>query len=92
MLSFASSDLSSRADGRVVPAGVLDLCGGIITEGGRGLRAGLGEESLDPLGSGALKVRPLSRARRDREFPTVTVRALVGLGFSFGSCVSLVIG
>lgn len=66
--------------------GVLDLDGGIITDGGRGVvRAGLGEGSLDPLGSGALKVRVFSRARRDREFPVVTVRALVGLGFSLGS-------
>jgi hypothetical protein len=93
VLSLApSNDLSSRADGRVVLAGVLDLWGGMIAGGGWGLRAGLGEESLDPLGSGALKVRVLSRARLEREFPAVTVRALEGLVFSLGSCVSLVTG
>ena len=90
MLSLApSNDLNSRADGRVVFTGVFDLWGGRIAGGGCGLRADLGEESLDPLGSGALKVRVLSLARLDREFPAVTVRALAGLEFSFGSCASL---
>lgn len=93
VLSLASNDFISRADGLPVPTGVLDLPGGIMTGGGRvAVRVGFGEDSLDPLGSGALKVRPASLARRDRVFAAVTVRALAGLTFSLLSVVGSVIG
>lgn len=93
VLSLASRDFISRAEGLVVPpTGVLDLTGMAKADGSGATRVGFGEESLERFGSGALKVRPASRVRRDRDFVAVTVCALVGLGISLASRARSTIG
>jgi hypothetical protein len=90
VLRLASNDLISMADALLVSTGVLDLeIGGRST--GESVRIfggsldGSLEGPLEPLGSGALNVLPVSRTRLDRVLAEFTVFARVGLVVSLAS-------
>lgn len=95
VLSLASSDFISRADALFVSMGVFDLATGAADTESVTIRGVLEERSLDgslePLGSGALKVLPVSRVRLDREFAELTVCAREGLVFALVSTAGSIV-
>lgn len=90
LLTLASNDFISNADGRLGSVGGFGLGAVMDSDGCEAPRGSFNVCSIGLFGSGALEILLLSLARLDLELAAVTVCALVGLAASLFSLASAV--